>query len=335
MRRLGIALALVVLGVPTLLYSSARWSLDDERSHTAATNALPLLTEGSPDGLVRIPVGSHVFRARVAGLSQTGPNLLLLHGFPETSAMWEPLMPAAAAAGFRVAAFDQRGYSPGARPEEVGAYATPALAADVLGVADALGFETFHLVGHDWGSIVGWVVTAKNPERVLSWASLSIPHPKAILAERGDEGPPAYVVVFRTPGLAETLLTFGDLLVMRRVLYADMPASVRDEYVAVFSEHGALTAALDWYRAPPADSPDPWGLGSGEIAQPTLFVFGSRDMPVFTAESVRRHQPRFVTGPLTTVELDAGHWLMQEEPARVVEAVMEHLEREATKAPSQ
>ena len=98
----------------------------------------------------------------------TGDPVILLHGFPETSAMWTPLIEAAASDGFRVVAFDQRGYSPGARPDDVAAYAVPALVDDVLAVADALGFQRFHLVGHDWGCVVGWSVASLHPDRVTS-----------------------------------------------------------------------------------------------------------------------------------------------------------------------
>ncbi len=327
-RWLLVGVALLVVGVPLLLYASAQLSLDRERAHRRRTAELPMLSPRGADGLVQIPARGHVFRARVAGRGREGPALLLLHGFPETSVMWAPLIEAAAGAGFRVAAFDQRGYSPGARPEVVDAYAVPELEADALAVADALGFERFHLVGHDWGSIVGWVLAAQHPDRVLSWTSLSIPHPGAILAAQEGAGQPLYVTVFRAPGVPETLFTFSGLAVMRHLLYQEMAPSHLEEYLAVFSEPGALTAALNWYRAMPEDA-GPWGLGNAEIAQPTLYVYGNRDMPVFVGPKVQAQHPRFLKGPLTVLELDAGHWLIQEQPERVVEAVMAHLEKQA------
>ena len=96
-----------------------------------------------------------VFTCRRAGPA-TGEPVILLHGFPETSHMWSGLLPALAAAGYRCIAPDQRGYSEGARPEGVEHYATTALVADVLAIADAEGFDRFHLIGHDWGAVVGW-----------------------------------------------------------------------------------------------------------------------------------------------------------------------------------
>lgn len=325
-RWLLVGVVLLLVGVPLLLYASAQLSLDRERVHTRRSAELPMLSSGA-EGLVRIPARGHVFRARVAGLGGERPALLLLHGFPETSVMWTPLIEAAARAGFQVAAFDQRGYSPDARPQATDAYAIPELEADALAVATALGFERFHLIGHDWGSIVGWVLAAQHPDRVLSWASLSIPHPGAILAANEGARQPLYVSLFRVPGVPETLFTFSDMAVMRSVIYQEMAPSHLEEYLAVFSEPGALRAALNWYRALPEGGP--WALGNADVVQPTLYVYGNRDMPVFVGPKVQAQHARFLKGPLTVLELDAGHWLIQEKPERVVEAVMAHLEKQA------
>ncbi len=126
------------------------------------------------------------------------------------------------------------------------------------------------------------------------------------------------------PGLPETLFTAGDLALMRNALYASMPEHQVDEYLTVFSEPGALRAALNWYRAMP-DQFIASGDIAAEVVQPVLYVFGTRDLQVFTRKEVRDLQPRFVTGPYEQIELDAGHWLIQEQPDDVVKAVMQHL----------
>src|SRR5207244_639881 len=99
--------------------------------------------------------------------------VLLLHGFPQTSFSWRNQLVALAVAGYRAVAPDQRGYSPGARPADVGEYRVERLVGDVLGFADALGVERFHLVGHDWGGAVAWQVAGRHPERLLTLTSLS------------------------------------------------------------------------------------------------------------------------------------------------------------------
>ncbi len=324
MRVLLVCLAFVVVALPVLLWLSARRSLDIEREHTRRSEALPFVGDTAGDGLVRIPTARGTFRGRVAGLASRGPALLLLHGFPETSIMWEPLIDAARAAGFRVGAFDQRGYSPTQRPGRVEDYALPELLADALAVADALGFERFHLVGHDWGAVVGWGMAAEASGRVLSYTSLSIPHPGAILAGLGDGPAPLYQRFFRVPGLPETLFAAFDFAAMRRAVYAEMPPPVLAEYLAVFREPGALEAAFNWYRASPMD-PGSGALMELEVTVPVLWIQGTGDLPFLVDPRAREAMPRFVRGPYRAESLEAGHWLMQERPDEVVALVLQHL----------
>ncbi len=315
------AIVVLLVVVSVAVFVSARLSLDSEYRHTRETEKLPLLAPGVAAGEVRIAAGGMEFRARVAGLSGEGPAVVLLHGFPETSIMWQPLIEALAVKGYRVVAFDQRGYSPGARPEGVDAYALDGLVADVFAVADAAGFERFHLVGHDWGSIVGWNVAADGRDRVLSYVSLSIPHPGAISAANAGSGTPGYIKFFRMGGVAESILSAGGLFLMKNALYSDMPEDQLAEYLAVFSEPGALEAAFNWYRSVQLETQ----LQAGKVVQPVLYVFGNRDMPVFVRPEVRALHTRFATGPFEEVELDAGHWLIQAHPTTVVDAVLRHL----------
>ncbi|MGH0028905.1 MAG: alpha/beta fold hydrolase [Myxococcota bacterium] len=323
MRRIALALLALLVGVPLGVWLGARASLDGERRHAAATRALPLLSPDTDRGLVRVAANGFTFRARVAGLGGDGPGLVLLHGWPETSIMWEPLLARAAEAGFRVVAFDQRGYSPGARPTGTAAYAVAGLVDDLMAVADAAGFERFHLVGHDWGSIVGWAAAARRPDRVASWASLSIAHPGALRDPESPPSTPLYVRLFRAPGVAESFLGFGGRLAMHRVLYAGMSDAHRAEYDAVFAEPGALTATLEWYRALDPAAPDMTRLGP--VRQRVLYVYGEHDIPVFVNAGVQERLPAFVEGPFERIALDAGHWLIEEQEAIVVDALMEHL----------
>src|SRR5690349_7295349 len=122
-----------------------------------------------------VAVGDLTFDVRTDG-PEDGVPTLLLHGFPETSASWTAVVPRLTEAGLRIVAPDQRGYSPGARPEGVEHYAIDRLAADVVGVADAQGWDTFHLVGHDWGAAVAWYVAAHHSDRLRSLTALSVPH---------------------------------------------------------------------------------------------------------------------------------------------------------------
>lgn len=321
LKRLGLVLVVVAVGAAGLLGGCSLASLDWGRAHTERTSELPLLHGPAADGMVRIAAGGFEFRARVAGLANSGPGLILLHGFPETSAMWLPLIDAAAAAGYRVIAFDQRGYSPGARPEGIESYRVPELVGDVIAVADVAGFEDFHLVGHDWGCVVGWSVVLQHPERVRSWSALSIPHPGTLLAELAEE-PPAYIQFFSIPWLPEALLSVAMGFQGER-FYAVMSEDQRVEYRGVFLEPGALTATLNWYRAIAGslDSADRDQI----VRRPTLFLWG-RQEPWVRADLLVR-QRELIDAPYEELELDGGHFLMEEHPERSVEAIMAQLRR--------
>ena len=274
------------------------------------------------EGLVRIPANGFEFRARIAGFDGDGPGLVLLHGFPSSSVKWQPLIERAAAAGYRVVAYDQRGFSPGARPEEVDAYRVERVADDVFAVADAVGFAEFDLVGHDWGAMVGWVATGNRPERVSSFTALSIPHPAAIVPPGSTAPPAAYVRVFRQAGLAETLLGFGDRWLLRRLVWPPMSDADRAEYDALYSEPGALEATLALYRALDFRN-RPYET---VIPRPVHFLYGREDMAIFVSENVRARLPRWVAGDLTVRGFDEGHWLVEEREAEIVDHVMRYLE---------
>ncbi|MEM8767176.1 MAG: alpha/beta fold hydrolase [Pseudomonadota bacterium] len=320
----------LILLIPLVLWAGAFLSLDHDQSHGSATAELPVfrpaLSAASAPELALIDSAGMRFRARTAGFGGNRGNVILLHGFPESSAMDLPMIPVLAEAGYQVLAFDQRGYSPGARPEALDAYTTDKLAADVFALADAVGFERFHLVGHDWGAAVGWLAVFGGSERILSWTALSIPHlgayADAIGSDPDQQERSAYVGFFQTPWLPEALFSFNGFSMMRDGVYGEHAPVLVDEYLAIFSEPGALTAALNWYRASGLQAP---AEGAAlDVRVPTLFVWGNADPVVGQAalEAQRRH----FDGNLREIELDAGHWLMEEAAQAVTEAVLSHLD---------
>jgi len=316
---IALGASLSAIGV---LWLGAAASLDRERHYSAATAALPALSRGG-SGLVSISAGGYTYRARVAGLGGVRGNLILLHGFPQSSAMWIPLIDAAGASGYQVVAFDQRGYSPGARPAATDAYRIDRLAADVLAVADAMGFDRFHLVGHDWGAAVGWYLVATQPERISTWTALSIPHitafAAAMAADPEQRQRSAYVRLFRMPWLPERLLTFNRLNLLRS-MYAGHPPQAVAEYLALFAEPGAMGAALNWYRAAGSCTLDHPG-----VSRPVLFIWGNEDPAVgrVAVEGQRKYLP----DDHREIELDAGHWLMASRADLVVPAVLAFVEQ--------
>jgi pimeloyl-ACP methyl ester carboxylesterase len=268
------------------------------------------------------------FHCRLDGMENpSGEPVILLHGFPETSAMWADPMAKLADEGYRCFAPDQRGYSPGARPERVEDYTYDLLAADVMALADAVGFERFHFIGHDWGSIVGWEVLRTHAKRIQSWTAMSVPHADAFTAAIADDPDQQqrsqYIGWFLQEGQAEEMLCGNDFAGLRAA-WSSIPDNQVEEYLKVFSVPGAITAALNWYRAnarllDKRDGRDRFG----SVSQPTLVIWGNRDIAVGRA-SVERTAP-YMRGPYRVMELDAGHWLIQEAPERVYREILDHL----------
>jgi pimeloyl-ACP methyl ester carboxylesterase len=271
---------------------------------------------------VRISTDVGAFDALAAG-PEDGRPVLLLHGFPESAAQWDHQLGALAAAGCRAVAPDQRGYSPDVRPETVAEYALDELVADVFRIADALGWQAFDLVGHDWGAVVAWAAAAGRPERVATLAALSVPHPTAFAtAIRDDEDQmqrSAYIQLFRQAGTAERRLLADDAKALRRIYDRKVPRTRVDDYVARFSEEGALTAALNWYRATKLSAMD-----VGWISVPTLYAWGTDDVAVGSTAALATE--RFVVGRYRFAMLeDLSHWLTEEAGGVVSGLLLEHL----------
>ena len=254
-----------------------------------------------------------------------GRTVLLLHGFPQTSLEWNGVMPALAEAGYRTVAPDQRGYSRGARPESVEAYSMASLVGDVVGFADALGAERIDLVGHDWGSAVAFQTAARHPERVRSLTGVSVPHPLAMSQAMANDpeqrSRSGYIQVFREDGgVAERALTADDWKNLRAIYQGKVTDEVIEHYVETLSAEGALTAALNWYRA--IGSADLEGLEP--VSVPTLFVWSTGDAAI--GRTAAEANADFVTGPYRFVEFEGvTHWVPDEEPGRLSSEILDHL----------
>lgn len=269
---------------------------------------------------LNIPTPAGSFDAIAAGPTDGRP-VLLLHGFPQSALAWKHYVAELGDRGFHAVAPDARGYSPGVRPQQPEAYGMSDLVGDVLAIADALEWDRFDLVGHDWGGAVAWYTAAGHPERLRTLTVVSTPHPAAWEeAKRTDEDQQRrsqYQQDWRTPGTDSRMLA-NNAEFLRRVYQGKAPADHVEEYVRRLSEPGALNAALHYYRA---DRPD---AEVGEIDVPTLYVWSTGDAAVGATAALATE--KWVSGPYSFERLDeVTHWIPEEVPEVLTSLILNHL----------
>lgn len=324
-----IKIALLILLLFLALIPTYRYfgSIDWAKKHSAKIAALPILSQTDNTGLFRLPVGDFEFLVRVAGLQNDGPAVILLHGFPESSIMWTDLLEKAAIEGYRIVAFDQRGYSPGARPKGVANYQIEHLTQDVIDLANQIGFDTFHLVGHDWGAVVGWNVAMEHEERLHTWTALSIPHIGVFFD--GVQNHPeqkqrsGYFKMLQTPILPEYKFIASNQQFFKQRM-AKSKKEYLAEYVALQAEWGACTAMLNWYRAMDVPTIAADKRYKKSINQPTLFIWGKEDGVI--APAIIPQQKALITAPYREVALQTGHGLIQSKPDTVIREILAHFD---------
>lgn len=330
--------AVVLLGLlagPALLGCAG----DDPPGATGAAGTLQPAT-AAPDGTpstataasatpvrdVQLSVRGFTFDAWEAGPSD-GELVLLLHGFPQSKASWTEVIGPLADAGYHVVAPDQRGYSPGARPAGDEAYVITELVADAVGMADALGAERFHVVGHDWGAAVAWTTAALHPERVVTVAGLSVPHPAAYAASMADPTSgqleaSGYVDLLVRPDAPEALSADGGAGIRALFAASGLEGPAAEAFVADMADPEAVRGAVAWYRA--NDLRGDLAGALPPVTQPSLFVWSTDDVAIPRATAERGGDA--VTGEYTFEVLDGvSHWIPEEAPDRVVELVLAHL----------
>ena len=249
--------------------------------------------------------------------------VLLLHGFPQFADAWTPLLEALAGAGYHAVAVDQRGYSPGARPMEVGAYALEHLLRDVFGFADAFGAQRFHVVGHDWGGLLAWAAAAQRPDRLHSVSVLATPHVDAFLdaihTDPDQMWKSKYIPLFKMPGhVAESLLLGDDGKRLRAVYQGKVPEAQVERNVRRMRDGDCLTAALNWYRALELST------RIGVVSVPALYVWGDKDIAL--GETAALTTAQHVSGPYRFERMGGvSHWLVEERPAEIARLVLDRV----------
>lgn len=255
-------------------------------------------------------------------VSDTGPldapTVVLLHGFPANRHGFDRVAAVLNQAGLRTLAPDQRGYSDAARPRRRRDYRAVELQRDVLALIDAAGVQRVHLVGHDWGGAVAWMLGASAADRLTGLTVLSTPHPTALvrsLLTSTQALRSFYMLVFQLPWLPERLLRGRLATLLERM---GLTPSTAASYGRFMAKPGRLTGGLNWYRG--IVLPDRRASRKRRVTVPTTYIWGNGDQALGrrAAELTRS----FVAAPYRFVELDENHWLPENAPDVVARAVI-------------
>jgi len=259
----------------------------------------------------------------------TDPMVVLLHGFPDFWYGWRHQIPALVDAGYYVVVPDQRGYNLSEKPRDLDAYRMRELSGDIAALIDAENRDDAHVVGHDWGAAVAWDLALRHPETVDHLGIINVPHPSVM--RRTLKSSPRqlarswYMFAFQLPIVPEAFLGRGDARGVLDVLEGSAnPGAFTDDELAHYRDawrrQGAIRGAVNWYRALLRRRDD---APRETVEAPTLVVWGDEDvalLPAMAAESV---------GYCTDGRLEripwASHWVHDEEPERVNDALVGHL----------
>jgi len=257
-----------------------------------------------------------------------GPLLFLLHGFPDYSVAWRHQIPALIAAGYRVIIPDQRGYNLSDKPKGVAAYDLDRLAGDVIALAASYGQDRFTAIGHDWGAGVAWWLADRYASHIERAVMINAPHP-AIWRDAMDHDPrqrklSSYVRVLGLPWLPEAIIASGRykaLVDSLRMSKDPLPAPVLDGYRTAWSQPGALTGMINWYRAMlkrrftiPAPA---------SIAAPILLLWGRDDK--FAIPELAERSVELGTNARVEFIEGAGHWAMWDAPETINPLLLDFL----------
>jgi len=280
---------------------------------------------------MKIEIDNLTFDARSAG-APGDPLVLLLHGFPQTSYSWRHQLAPLAAAGFFAVAPDQRGYSAGARPAQISDYRTELLVSDALSIIERLGYCEAHIVGHDWGGQLSWLLTAHHPDQVATLTVLSRPHPGAFLQafnnDPGQSERSKHHRAFQNARSADLLLESNAQRLRQLFDHQGVAVADQNAYLEVLGDRDALDAAINWYRAPAATGAEQ-PLAPAEtplITRPTLYIWGEEDATVgrMAAEATSE----FVTAEYQFEALPGiGHFITDQVGDLVSELLLQQLRR--------
>jgi pimeloyl-ACP methyl ester carboxylesterase len=267
-----------------------------------------------------------------------GTLIMFLHGFPEFWYEWKTQL-AEFGRDYQAVAPDMRGYNLSSKPADVAQYRTRYLIEDIRALAEHLGHKKLILVAHDWGGGVAWPFAMRHPEYVEKLIIINAPHPVIFVRELRDN--PAqrkasqYILVHRTAGAEDMLARDNYALLVNSILRDGLERGYfkeedREAYIEAWSQSGALTGGLNYYRAAHLGSftgegddilsADP---SSFEVRVPTLVIWGDKDRYLLTGnlEGLEKYVPNLTIKRIP----DGSHWVIHEKPVLVNSYIREFI----------
>ena len=271
---------------------------------------------------------------------EDAPPVVLLHGFPESHRTWREIAPRLEDS-LRLIMPDQRGFAGSDLPQDVEDYATDKLIDDIFALADTLGLDEFALVGHDWGGAISWPAALRNDPRLKKLAIVNAPHPlvfqKSLIEDADQRDASQYINWFRMPGAVAAIEAMGlgaffEKVMAEHVDRSKLLEAEKQQYLADWSQPGALTSMLNWYRASKVVVPPPgvtvplpdWLLRAfPTIKVPTLVIWGMNDTALLP---VQLEGLDTLVDDLTIVRLPGvSHFATWEAPDQVASALRDFL----------
>ncbi|MCK8059907.1 MULTISPECIES: alpha/beta fold hydrolase [unclassified Fusibacter] len=256
---------------------------------------------------------------------EDGEPVFLLHGYPDASFGWRDQIIALSEEGYRVIAPDQRGFNLSDKPKGLDNYTPENHANDILGLADHFGYDTFNIVGHDSGVVVCWNIVDKHEDRVDKMVTINTPHPKVLFefqeANEEQRKKSQYAYFFRTPYIPEIALKFNDYALMSKSMEDSFTEEEINEYKRAWSQKGANTAMLNWYRnlftQPETEVPN------RVVDVPLLVIWGKQD-PHMMWQQAEPSSKMSTKGSVAYIE-EATHWVMRDTPDELNKLLLDFL----------